>query len=139
MTTISSMFSKSLMLVFILSLSSSALAQGKRGGGKRIGKILKQLDLSAEQKEQFKKFRQASKSDRKSKRTEVKSLRAEMKKSFQTNASDSSLKSLHQKLKALRGEMADFRFNKMLKIRSILTSDQRTKFYQLRADQRQSR
>ena len=140
MTTISSIFSKSLIAICILSLSTSSFAQGKkRGGGKRKGKILKQLDLTSEQKDQFKKFRQENKTNRKAKREQIKSLRAEMKKSFQSDASESSLRTLHAKLKGLRSQMADSRFNKMLKIRSVLTPEQRTKFYQLRAEKKQRR
>jgi Spy/CpxP family protein refolding chaperone len=140
MNSITSTFSKSLMAIFILTLSTSSFAEGKRrGGAKRVGKILKQLELTQEQKEQFKKFRQETKTNRKSKREEIKSLRAEMKKSFQSDASESSLRSLHEKLKNLRSQMADFRFNKMIKIRSILTTEQRAKFNQLRAEQKQSR
>ncbi len=134
-----SRISKVFITVMIMSLSLNAMSAGKERGKHRKMGIMKELDLSAEQRKELKEFRKSSKESKKTTRAEIKSLREQMKKSFQSNASESSLKSMHEKLKTLRSNMADFRFNKMLKIRSILTPDQRAKFYELRSKRKKQK
>lgn len=95
----------------------------KRGGGKGMGKILKQLDLSDEQKEKLKAHRETNQGN-KELRKQVKELREKMKASFDSNASDTELRRVHSELKSIRSQIADKRFEKMLFIRSILTTDQ---------------
>jgi len=120
----------SLLLVVFLLLPTAGFARGRGGDGEQ--RILKQLDLTKEQKEQLSKMRESSKEEFKRLRTERKQIRNELKEAFMNDKSDSELTAIHKKMQDLQTKMGDLRFNKVLKIHNLLTKDQRAKFYQLK-------
>ena len=135
-------FSKTAILTLILALvSSQAFSRGGRGGkrGRGLEKVLSQLNLSKEQMQKIKSFKQNTKSSRRETRSKIQAARKEMNEAFNSSASDSDLMAKHDKLKKLKAEMADLRFDKMLKIRSVLTSEQRSKYYKLKQGMREGK
>jgi Spy/CpxP family protein refolding chaperone len=134
-----------LLLVFLLSADASAFGFGKKGrsdelgrGGK-MGKLLKQLDLSKEQKEKIKEHRESNKGNKKELRSQLKEAKSKMQTAFQSNASEGELRSLHSELKSLKTRMADARFEKMLFLRSVLTPEQRAKLEELKSQRKGKR
>lgn len=134
-----------LLTALTLPMSSVSLAQddhemgemhesqhhGKRGG-KGLFKKLKELNLTAEQMEkikELKKERKASKKeDRKSKREEMRALKEELREAFKSNKSSDELRAIKNKIKSYHCDGQDDKFEIMLKIREILTPEQRAKF-----------
>lgn len=127
---------KNLMMPLILLLGvflnpiASMAREGKDHGGMK--EIMKQLDLTDEQKEKLKSLREENKKMEKGDKGEIKELWKQMEEKFGTSASESELRTLHDKMKSLRTQKADNRFNRLMKIRNILTVEQRKKFQELR-------
>lgn len=96
-------------------------------------KVLQQLDLTAEQKEKLKELRKNRKDGGHGKENveEVRKLRQELKEKFASNASDSELRKINDKMKSLRSSKTDLRFERMMEVRAILTVEQRKKFQDL--------
>jgi periplasmic protein CpxP/Spy len=112
----------------------NAPARGDRGKGGWGVKWQEQLNLSADQKAQIQQIRDQE-------RTSSQSLRQQMKAAFEKqqslmtgNASDDQLRQQHREVQALRQQAEDRRFDTMLKIRQVLTPEQRTKAAQLMKD-----
>jgi Spy/CpxP family protein refolding chaperone len=103
---------------------------GKRKGG-GFGKILKQLNLTDDQKAKLKEFRKANKGNGKIDHSELKKLREEMKSKFATSATESEIRGIQEKIKKLRHSKGDMRFSRVMGIRNILTVEQRKKFQEL--------
>lgn len=131
------------VLTLLLAFEANAFDAGRRGRdgerGRGMAKMLKQLDLSKEQKEKIKEHRENSKTSRKELRIKMKSLKDKMKAAFKSNASDSELRSIHSNIKNLKSEMADSRFEKMLFIRGVLTKEQRAKLNEIKEKRREHR
>ena len=122
-------------LMALTLLSTSAFA----GGRHHMKKIMGQLDLTDEQVKELKTFRQANKENRKVIKKEMKTLRVEIKKAFKSDASEEKIKQLHEQMKQLRNKAADLRLAKMLKLRSVLTAEQREKFHEIKGEWKEQR
>lgn len=95
-------------------------------------KIMAQLNLSEEQKTQLKEMRKENKKMPKANGKSMKEAREKMKEKFASNAPESELRALHEEISKLKAEKADKRFNRLMKMRNILTLEQRAKFQELR-------
>lgn len=135
---------KKLLLVALLVSSLNIIAgddsdshekRGFRGKGHMM-KLMKELNLSDEQKEQMKALRGDSKNNRKEKRKEIKELKAKLDSLFITDAKDSELIAIHKKIMAIKAEQGESRFEGLLKKRAILTVEQRKKFIELKPKHR---
>lgn len=108
--------------------------RGKRGGWG--DKWQEQLNLSADQKAQIKQIRDQERSSSDGLRQQMKAA-AEKQKSLMTgNATDDQLRQQHREMQALRQQMGERRFDTMLKIRQVLTPEQRVKAAQLKQEHR---
>lgn len=126
--------SKHLLLALSLTLFAINTAHAK--GDRKRGKVFKELGLSSEQMDKVKSLRKEDKGSGKEIRKSIKEKREQIKKAFASSASDSDLRALHEDIKKLRLQKDDARFEKMLKIRSILTPEQRVKFQELKSKNR---
>jgi periplasmic protein CpxP/Spy len=123
---------------------------GQRGGGYKNGmqKIMKQLDLSSEQKDQLKTLRESRKAMMQTKRKEFKenrkSMRAQMKpdmstfmtaNTFDKEAFKQEMQKKHEARRAMRdskkSSMLESRADNMEKMFNILTPEQRIKWIEL--------
>lgn len=112
---------------------------GRRGKG-GMKKIFQQLNLSSEQQERIKAIRQESKESNSSLHQEMMQAKEEMNKLMATsNTSDSELRQQHEKIQSLKQQLGNKRFETMLKIRQVLTPEQRTKMAELTQQRWQSR
>ena len=103
--------------------------EGKRGKGWM--KKLKELNLTEEQLTKIKEIKKARKNDkdqRKQMNTQFKALKEEMKTAFKSNKSNVEIRALHNKIIDFKDKRRNQRFEMMLQIRDILTSEQRAKF-----------
>ncbi len=114
-----------MMVMFATLMGSNAFAKHHRG-------MMKELNLSEEQRKQMKEIRSANRDQMKSLRTQKKELHEKMQNLLKTNGSDSDLKSLHEKLSQTKAQMGKLRFEQMLAIRKILNEDQRKKFHEMK-------
>ena len=131
------------ILTLLLAFEANAFGANKRGRhgerGKGMAKMLKQLDLTDEQKVKLKDHRESNKDNKKELRSKIKASKEKMKNAFKSNASDSELRNIHNEIKNLKSEMADARFEKMLFIRGVLTKEQRAKLDKMKEKRRENR
>lgn len=107
--------------------------RGKRGWGE---KWQEQLNLNADQKAQIKQIRDQAKSDSQSLRQQMRAAFEKQQSLMAGNASDDQIRQQHREVQALRQQAAERRFDTMLKIRQVLTPEQRTKAAQLMKEHR---
>lgn len=113
---------KSLGILIVAVLLASPAAYAKRGGG-----WFKDLDLTKEQKQKLEAMRADSKDDRKDNREAMKTARKALAEAAKGDASEAQLRTLFNSLQDLHKKNATARFEKLLKIRAILTPEQRKK------------
>jgi periplasmic protein CpxP/Spy len=107
--------------------------RGKRGWGKQWQE---QLNLSADQKAQIKQIRDQAKSDSQGLRQQMRAAFEKQQSLMAGNASDDQIRQQHREVQALRQQAEERRFDTMLKIRQVLTPEQRTKAAQLMKENR---
>jgi periplasmic protein CpxP/Spy len=100
----------------------------RKGMGEQWGK---ELNLTAEQQAQIKTIRDQEKTDSESLRQQMKTAREQLGALMTGNASDAQLRQQHDQVRQLGQQLGDRRFDTMLKIRSVLTPEQRTKAAEL--------
>lgn len=133
--------SKKLLLILALTLFAinTGYAKEVRKRGKGHSKIFKELGLSEDQMIKVKALRKEDRGLNKEVKRTIRANREKMKEVFASGSSDSELRTLHKEMKTLRNQRDDKKFEKMLKIRSILTPEQRVKFQKLKSKRRQGK
>lgn len=112
--------------------------QGRRGkkrhrGGGKMMRMMKELDLTEEQRNKIKQLREANKvGDPKIEREEVKKLKTKLKEEMKGNGSKESILSLFDQIQTAMNAKKRRRLEMVLSIREILTPEQREKFQQIR-------
>jgi Spy/CpxP family protein refolding chaperone len=117
------------VLGFTLLTAGSALSDERSGGF--LERIKSQLDLSTEQREQLKAIAEPHRENRKAMHEELETARNGLEAALSSSATDQELRTLFETLKAAQEKMALARFEKILKIRAILTAEQRKKFREM--------
>lgn len=102
-----------------------------RHGEKGMARIIKQLDLTDEQKLELKKIKQQDKAESKALAEKLKASRKATKEALNENSSEETLRAKHKEHQKLRNQMDDLRFEKMMSIQKILTPEQKKKFHEL--------
>lgn len=108
--------------------------RGDRGKGGWGDKWQEQLNLSTDQKAQIKQIRDQQKTSSEGLRQQMKAAFDKQESLMTGSASDDQLRQQHRDIQALRQQAEDRRFDTMLKIRQVLTPEQRTKAAQLMKD-----
>lgn len=116
------------MVLAMVMVGGQAHASKEGKGHGFHGAMMKELNLTPEQKEKLKAIRSQNKGDRKENRQEMKKLREELETAMRGSASDSELKSKFEAIQKKQQEFAKERFEHVLAIRAILTPEQRAKF-----------
>ncbi|MGK7926604.1 MAG: Spy/CpxP family protein refolding chaperone [Spirulina sp.] len=118
--------------------NAPAIAQDGPGGGRRDRgmRMLEQLNLSAEQKQQIQAIREQAKANSQQLREQMQNAREQMRSLMAGNASESELRQQHQVIDNLRDQMSDRRFETMLQIREVLTPEQRAQLAEMEPPQR---
>jgi periplasmic protein CpxP/Spy len=105
--------------------------QGEKRRGDRGGKWMQELNLTADQQAKIKAIREQEKSASADRRTQMKAAFDQMRSLSAGSATDDQLRAQHQQVQQLRQQAEDRRFETMLKIRAVLTPEQRTKMAEL--------
>ena len=135
----------SMIMVLLLAFTTSGAfafgGGGKKGkGGKgQFKQILKQLELTDEQKDKLKSIRKENKDKYRMTKGEMKELHEKLEDGFSSNSSESELQGLHTKIKEIRIKKMDKRFNRMMSIRSVLNETQRKRFFELHKSMRKNK
>lgn len=102
---------------------------GGRGPGNRQGRggdrWIEQLNLTADQQQQIAQIREQSQGELDSLQEQTREARDRMRELMSANASDGDLRNQHRQMQELHQRMGDLRFEQMLKIRGVLTEQQR--------------
>ncbi|PZD74345.1 hypothetical protein C1752_01414 [Acaryochloris thomasi RCC1774] len=124
----------------LLAQASETPTEGK--GEKRRGwdrsKLFEQLDLSDAQKTEIQNIRQQARENGPG-REEARAAREKMRELFASDASSDELRTQYQDSQSLRQELREQRFETKLKIREVLTPEQRTKLAELKPERRRHR
>lgn len=100
----------------------------RRGMGEQWGK---ELNLTTEQQSQIKTIRDQEKTASESLRQQMRTAREQLGTLMAGNASDDQIRRQHEQVRQLSQQLGDRRFDTMLKVRSVLTPEQRTKAAEL--------
>lgn len=109
----------------------------RRGNGKRLKKLLQQLDLTPQQSEQIKAIRDRFERENETLDEAISTQHQEMRSLLANElASSQELKQKHQQLQNLHLELSNNRFQNMLEVREVLTPEQRRQLAELRKNNR---
>ena len=109
-------------------VSSFASAESRKRGKH----LAQKLDLSSEQMEKIQAHRKENKTKGKDIRSQMKKTKDEIDKAFVNGDSTASLNALHSKIKSLKTSQMDIQFNKLVFMKSVLNSEQRQKFIEMK-------
>lgn len=99
---------------------------------RRREEFRQQLNLSPDQIAEIDQIREQNKQDKQAKREALRTARDKMQTLMASDATDDELRAQHRVLQDLRREMGEARFETKLKIRQVLTPEQRTKMVELK-------
>lgn len=101
----------------------------RRGGmGEQWGK---ELNLTTQQQADIKAIRDQEKTGSEGLRQQMKTAHDQLETLMSGNASDAQIRSQYQQVQQIKQQLGDRRFDTMLKIRNVLTPEQRTKAAEL--------
>ncbi|MEO0373191.1 MAG: Spy/CpxP family protein refolding chaperone [Cyanobacteria bacterium P01_A01_bin.17] len=122
--------------------ASETPTEGEGKGEKRRGwgraKLFEQLGLSDAQKAEIQNIHQQARENGPD-REEARAAREKMRELFASDASSDELRTQYQVSQSLRQELREQRFETKLKIREVLTPEQRTKLAELKPERRRHR
>ena len=105
-----------------------ARGENRRGDrGKKLERLLSQLDLTPEQAEQIRTIQEQSRTTAAELKEQLQTQRQEMQSLYASDATAEEIRSEHQETEELASQLSSDRFETMLQIREILTSEQRAK------------
>ncbi|GAB4282910.1 MAG: hypothetical protein Fur0025_12430 [Oscillatoriaceae cyanobacterium] len=104
---------------------------GGMGGGMGGDRLLQQLNLSQEQMQQIENIRTQYQSQFQAQMEQMRTERERMQNLLASDASEGDLRNQHNKMTQLHQKMGEMRFNQMMEIRRVLTSEQRRQMAQL--------
>ncbi|MGB7416851.1 MAG: Spy/CpxP family protein refolding chaperone [Thermosynechococcaceae cyanobacterium] len=116
-----------------------ATENGKKGWGKGREQLFEQLSLTDAQKTEIEAIRQAARSNKEGKREEMRAARDKMQELYASDASADELRAQHQTTQSMRQASGEQRFETKLKIREVLTPEQRTKLVELMKQKQEQR
>lgn len=94
-------------------------------------RLIEELDLSDNQAEQIKEIYEQSRQEMVSLHEEAKEAKSDMQELWSGNSSESQLRRQHDKVQDIHQKMGSQKFDTMLKVRRILTPEQREKMAEL--------
>lgn len=117
-------------------MSEGEEQKGRRGRkghwGQRGSEMFKELNLTTDQQAKIKAIREQEKSASTEQRKQMKAAFEQMRSLSAGNATEAQLRAQHQQVRQLRQQAEERRFEIMLKIRAVLTPEQRTKMSELK-------
>ncbi|MDJ0704258.1 MAG: Spy/CpxP family protein refolding chaperone [Leptolyngbyaceae cyanobacterium MO_188.B28] len=121
-------------------IAQRAAGNGGRSQGFQEGRWLEQIDLSAEQTERIQAIREETKQTMEPLREQLRQERDMLQSQMAGDrATDEQLRAQHQKIQDLHQQLGVERFETMLAIRQVLTSEQRAEMAELMEQRREQR
>jgi periplasmic protein CpxP/Spy len=111
--------------------------QPNRPAGKE-GRLFEQLNLSADQKQKMQAVRDRYKDQISQRMQAMRQARQELETMMSGTANTSQIREKHRQIMGLRQQLEEVRFENMLAMREVLTSEQRSKLAQLMQQRRQA-
>ncbi|WP_107667301.1 Spy/CpxP family protein refolding chaperone [Cyanothece sp. BG0011] len=105
----------------------------------RAEQFQQRLNLSDEQMQQLSAIRQKYRPQMQQLKQQMGTKGQEFSQMMQGNTSESDLRGKHQEIVSLREQMGNLRFESMLEMRQVLTTEQRQQFAQFLQQRRQTR
>jgi periplasmic protein CpxP/Spy len=113
---------------------------GKRhGDGERINKMLQQLELNTDQSQQIEAIKQEFKTKNEALKEQVQNNRQEMRSLLASDISTEQLRQEYQERQSLLQRLDSNRWEMMLQVREVLTSEQRGQLAELIDQERNQR
>lgn len=128
----SPLLNKVLSVLILLSFVLIPTASYAEGGGKHGGKMFQKLNLTEEQQAQFKELREQSKETFEAKKEAVKSAKEKLTAAATTGATNAQLTTLFKEFQKARSDMSLYRFEQKLKMKALLTDEQKENFKLIR-------
>lgn len=129
-------FSSSSPLISQFPGNGPGFGRGRQG---RRGQIMEALDLSQEQKNELQSIRNQYQPRIQDKQKTLFEARQSLREMMIDDTASSEVRRQHQQVQTLRQDMSDLRFESMLKMRNVLTPDQREEFAELMQERRRDR
>ncbi len=126
------------ILITVLLISPLSFAERRDQGSKGQGGWLKKMELTEAQMNEIKSIRESSKESMQKKQGLLKKEKETLKVMIQGTSKNSAVKSQHKKVKKLKTEIMDLKFNNFLKIRSLIPPEKR-KHLRLPKDKRRGK
>jgi periplasmic protein CpxP/Spy len=111
--------------------------QPNRPAGKE-GRLFEQLNLSADQKQKMQAVRDRYKDQISQRMQAMRQARQELETMMSGTANTSQIREKHRQIMGLRQQLEEVRFENMLAMREVLTSEQRGKLAQMMQQRRQA-
>lgn len=105
--------------------------QGKERRGGERGEFMGKLNLTTEQQQQMQSIRTKYQPQMDGIRQEMRTEREKLRQMMTNNSSSDNLRSQHNKIASLNQKMGDVRFQSMLEMREVLTTEQRQQWNQM--------
>ena len=113
--------------------------QGRGWQGRGMPKFLEQLDLTDEQSAQIEAIHEQYRAVNEQDYQKLQQARESMRSLFAQDANPNQLRQQHQEIQSLRQQLGNRRFETMLQVREILTSEQRQQMAELMEQHRGKR
>lgn len=97
----------------------------------RMERMVQELGLTQDQQTKIKAIWESAKNDKNPQRQQLRTEMENMRSLMARSASTNELRQQHNKIKTLRDQMGDQRFETMLQVYEVLTPQQRTKFAEM--------
>lgn len=118
------------------SVSPARTERQARGRGGKGGQLFEQLNLTDEQKAEIQQIRQEARQNWEGKREEMRTARQKMRDLYASDASADQLRAQREENLSLRQEFGEQRFETKLKVREVLTLEQRQQLVELKGQRR---
>ncbi len=111
----------------------------KDGSGSLGGHFIDKLNLTTEQREQIQQIRQKYQSQITQLKDNLRTERTKLREMMASNESNANISNQHQKILNLNQQLSKLRFDSMLEMRQILTTEQRETFANLMKERQERR
>lgn len=123
----------------LLFIANNAQAYRGEHKGPGIEKLVKELNLSDDQKQKLQAVRSKKQEKVKGIRKQMREKRESFRDSMLKNESESTLRTKHNEIQTIRRTLADLKFDTMMETMKILTAEQKKKFIEMRGKMRKGR
>ncbi len=123
-----------LLKIFIMASMLTAIPAQARDSSEpaEITKVFEKLNLTSEQKAQMKVLREEMQKNVAQNKVAVKEAKAKLDSVMDGESSDEAIREAHREFMKQRNELEDLQLEHMLKVRALLTPEQRKTFSSLR-------